>query len=200
MLRNDVFSLINSEYCLFVCECDQQKALELVGFSAEDIINILRIVAAVLKLGNLIFSPVSNIDGTEGCSINNEYGTTIPPSAENIKKIQQKQIFVNKNFGPIELEEVATLLLIPVEDLRSALLYRTYSVSCSIDAHNMVASGGGGVASNCFSRDSTLPRGESAIARTFLTNNHQQLLLQQRTSLLSTSASMVGGRGTILKL
>lgn len=51
-----------------------QKALESVGFSAEDIINIFRIVAAVLKLGNLIFSPVSNIDGTDGCSINNEYG------------------------------------------------------------------------------------------------------------------------------
>lgn len=51
-----------------------QKALESVGFSPEDIINIFRIVAAVLKLGNLIFSPVSNIDGTDGCSINNEYG------------------------------------------------------------------------------------------------------------------------------
>lgn len=53
-----------------------QKALESVGFLAEDIINIFRIVAAVLKLGNLIFTPVSNIDGTEGCSINNDYGTS----------------------------------------------------------------------------------------------------------------------------
>ncbi|KZS14110.1 Myosin-IB [Daphnia magna] len=93
-----------------------KKALESVGFSAEDIVNIFRIVAAVLKLGNLIFTPVSNIDGTEGCSINNDY----------------------------ELEEVATLLMIPAEELRSALLYRTYSVSCSaMDAHGMAVGGGG---------------------------------------------------------
>lgn len=145
-----------------------KRALESVGFSAEDIVNIFRIVAAVLKLGNLIFTPVSNIDGTEGCSINNDY----------------------------ELEEVATLLMIPAEELRSALLYRTYSVSCSaMDAHGMAVGGGGGA--NCFSRDSTLPR-DSTTSRTFLGNNHQshsqpqQLLLQQRTSLLSTSASMVG--------
>lgn len=64
-----------------------QKALESVGFSAEDIVNIFRIVAAVLKLGNLIFTPVSNIDGTEGCSINNDYGT----SREYVKT-RQKQI------------------------------------------------------------------------------------------------------------
>nr|CAH0099998.1 unnamed protein product [Daphnia galeata] len=139
-----------------------KKALETVGFSAEDIVNIFRIVAAVLKLGNLIFTPVSNIDGTEGCSINNEY----------------------------ELEEVATLLMISIDELRSALLYRTYSVSCSgMDPHGMGGVSGG----NCFSRDSTLP---SANSRTYIGNNHQQhqqmLLQQQRTSLLSTSASMVG--------
>jgi hypothetical protein len=97
--------------------------------------------------------------------------------------------------APVELEEVATLLMISVEELRSALLYRTYSVGCSgMDPHS---SGG----ANCFSRDSTLP---STNSRTFIGNSHQQhqqmLLQQQRTSLLSTSASMVGasmvGRGS----
>jgi len=53
----------------------KQKALETVGFTSEEIMNIFRVVAAVLKLGNLIFDPVNNIDGTEGCCINNEYGS-----------------------------------------------------------------------------------------------------------------------------
>ena len=52
----------------------RQKALETVGFASEEITNIFRVVAAVLKLGNLVFDPVNNIDGTEGCCINNEYG------------------------------------------------------------------------------------------------------------------------------
>jgi|688.fasta_scaffold244243_2 hypothetical protein len=104
------------------------------------------------------------------------------------------------SFYLIELEEVATLLMISIDELRSALLYRTYSVSCSgMDPHGMGGVSGG----NCFSRDSTLP---SANSRTYIGNNHQQhqqmLLQQQRTSLLSTSASMVGasmvGRGTTL--
>ena len=33
----------------------------------------LQIVATVLKLGNLNFVPVTNMDGTEGCRIENEY-------------------------------------------------------------------------------------------------------------------------------
>ena len=34
----------------------------------------MRVVAAVLKLSNLSFSPVNNIDGSEGCAVQNEYG------------------------------------------------------------------------------------------------------------------------------
>jgi len=130
-----------------------KKALETVGFTSEEIVNIFRVVAAVLKLGNLIFDPVNNIDGTEGCCINNEY----------------------------ELEEVSMLLLISVDHLRSALLYRTFTVnSCStLTAEPSI---------NCFSRDSTLPR-DSLSHRTYsaIHNNHP------RTSLLSHSASMIGG-------
>lgn len=36
--------------------------------------NVFRVVATVLKLGNLVFIPASNIDGTEGCTISNDYG------------------------------------------------------------------------------------------------------------------------------
>jgi myosin heavy subunit len=48
--------------------------MEALGFSTDDIVSVFRIVAAVLKMGNLMFTPVSNMDGTEGCAIANEYG------------------------------------------------------------------------------------------------------------------------------
>jgi len=48
--------------------------MEIIGFSPEDIFSVFQIVSAVLKLGNLQFIPRANIDGTEGCSLLNEYG------------------------------------------------------------------------------------------------------------------------------
>lgn len=53
-------------------------------------------MAAVLKLGNLNFVPVTNMDGTEGCKIENEY----------------------------ELYDVGELVRVDVDSLRSALLAR----------------------------------------------------------------------------
>ncbi|KAL0271779.1 UNVERIFIED_CONTAM: hypothetical protein PYX00_008773 [Menopon gallinae] len=47
--------------------------MEVLGFTSEEIVNILKIVASVLKLGNICFVPSNNIDGTEGCTINNDY-------------------------------------------------------------------------------------------------------------------------------
>ena len=72
------------------------------------------------------------------------------------------------------------LLLVSVDHLRSALLYRTFTVnSCStLTAEPSI---------NCFSRESTLPR--DSLSRTYASNNHP------RTSLLSHSASMIGGGG-----
>jgi len=52
-----------------------QTAMEVLGFTNDDVINVMKILAAVLKLGNLTFLPSSNIDGTEGCAISNDYGT-----------------------------------------------------------------------------------------------------------------------------
>jgi hypothetical protein len=38
------------------------------------VVLIFKIVASVLKLGNIGFTPTSNIDGTEGCTVSNDYG------------------------------------------------------------------------------------------------------------------------------
>ena len=48
--------------------------MEDIGLKPEEICDIFKIVASVLKLGNLQFVPTTNMDGTEGCSIANEYG------------------------------------------------------------------------------------------------------------------------------
>jgi myosin-1 len=48
--------------------------METLGFSQDDVVNIFKIVASVLKLGNIGFIPTNNIDGTEGCTISNDYG------------------------------------------------------------------------------------------------------------------------------
>ena len=48
--------------------------MEDMGFSSKEISDIFRVVAAVLKLGNINFVPITNMDGTEGCAISNDYG------------------------------------------------------------------------------------------------------------------------------
>jgi myosin-1 len=50
-----------------------KRAMEIIGFDPEEILSVFQIVSAVLKLGNLQFIPRANIDGTEGCSLLNEY-------------------------------------------------------------------------------------------------------------------------------
>ena len=48
--------------------------MEDLGLRSDEITDILKVCAAVLKLGNLQFVPTTNMDGTEGCGIANEYG------------------------------------------------------------------------------------------------------------------------------
>ena len=43
-------------------------------FSGEEIHDIFKIISAILKLGNINFVPTTNMDGTEGCAISNDYG------------------------------------------------------------------------------------------------------------------------------
>lgn len=59
-----------------------RKSLEALGFSSDEILSIFKIVAVVLKLGNLNFIPITNIDGTEGCEITNDYGKTFDDRQE----------------------------------------------------------------------------------------------------------------------
>ena len=51
--------------------------MEDIGLRTDEICDIFKIVASVLKLGNLQFVPTTNMDGTEGCGIANEYGKVI---------------------------------------------------------------------------------------------------------------------------
>lgn len=51
-----------------------RTAFEMLGFCDEEIIDVFKIIAVTLKLGNLQFVPSNNIDGTEGCTIKNDYG------------------------------------------------------------------------------------------------------------------------------
>ena len=59
-------------------ECDKgnfgitMRALEIVGFSSEQINSILAILASIVKLYNVTFLPRANIDGTEGVTLTNE--------------------------------------------------------------------------------------------------------------------------------
>ncbi|XP_022240517.1 unconventional myosin-Ib-like isoform X3 [Limulus polyphemus] len=50
-----------------------KKAMEVVGFLQDEILATFQIVSSVLKFGNLQFIPRANMDGTEGCSLMNEY-------------------------------------------------------------------------------------------------------------------------------
>ncbi|EAT34876.1 AAEL012922-PA [Aedes aegypti] len=50
-----------------------KRSLEVIGFNQDEIFSIFTILAVVLKLGNLVFIPTTNIDGSEGCEISNEY-------------------------------------------------------------------------------------------------------------------------------
>lgn len=54
-----------------------RKALDVLGFVVEEVVNIFRVVAVILKLGNLEFVPCNNIDDTEGCAISNDYGRSL---------------------------------------------------------------------------------------------------------------------------
>ena len=67
-LSDNLDLLYLSEFIFF------QRAMEDIGLKTEEICDIFKIVASVLKLGNLQFVPTTNMDGTEGCSIANEYG------------------------------------------------------------------------------------------------------------------------------
>lgn len=67
-----VIQMIRAENSVFLYS--EQKSMEIIGFTPEDIVSVFQILSAVLKLGNLQFIPRANIDGTEGCALLNQYG------------------------------------------------------------------------------------------------------------------------------
>lgn len=67
----------------------------------------------MIKLGNLLFIPTTNIDGTEGCQVSNEYG-------QNFVFLFPSSL-INLNFFSTELLEIAQLLHIDAHILVSCL-------------------------------------------------------------------------------
>ena len=92
--------------------------MEDLGLRSEEITDILKVCAAVLKLGNLQFVPTTNMDGTEGCGIANEYG----------QYIGQLPTTFYRAFIP-ELYDVSQLLKTDVSSLRRALLSKFVELS-----------------------------------------------------------------------
>lgn len=86
-----------------------KSALEVLGFTVNDIVDIFRVIAVVLKLGNIQFVPCNNIDGTDGSNINNEFG-------------KAKQLFISLN--------------IKIDSSQSYLRYANYSAR-SLDGCNV---------------------------------------------------------------
>lgn len=64
-----------SRRMLITTNCRLQRSLDVLGLNCDETNSIFRVIAVVLKLGNFIFVPVTNIDGTEGCQVSNVYGT-----------------------------------------------------------------------------------------------------------------------------
>ena len=92
--------------------------MEDVGFSTAEIHEVLRIVAAILKLGNVNFVPTTNMDGTEGCALSNDYG----------EREREREVFFRPEmqpFFPTELYDVCELLQGDFSTLESSLISRT---------------------------------------------------------------------------
>lgn len=62
-----------------------QKAIDIVGFSKEEVIAIYQLLSAILNLGNAEVTEVTTSDGTEAAAFTNDHGKpvvciSIPPS------------------------------------------------------------------------------------------------------------------------
>ncbi|XP_044315135.1 unconventional myosin-Ia isoform X2 [Drosophila rhopaloa] len=68
-----------------------KRSLDVLGLGCEESNSIFRVIAVVLKLGNFIFVPITNIDGTEGCQVSNVYEVQETAQLLNI----EAQILIN---------------------------------------------------------------------------------------------------------
>lgn len=69
LLKNDPTTNTDTEDFAYT-----KKALDVIGLTSDEILSIFKLIAIILKLGNLIIIPTTNIDGTGGCEITNDYG------------------------------------------------------------------------------------------------------------------------------
>ncbi|RWS12427.1 unconventional myosin-Ib-like protein, partial [Dinothrombium tinctorium] len=76
----DSYNILKLSRCAQIANVDDKinfietkRALEVMGLTQEEIIFTFHIVASVLKLGNIQYLPRANMDGTEGCTLLNEY-------------------------------------------------------------------------------------------------------------------------------
>lgn len=67
-LKNDVTTSTDRDDFAYT-----KKALDVIGLTSDEIHSIFKMLSIILKLGNLIFIPTTNIDGTGGCEITNDY-------------------------------------------------------------------------------------------------------------------------------
>ncbi|KAG8177886.1 hypothetical protein JTE90_001718 [Oedothorax gibbosus] len=100
----DKYQFLHESRCLQAANIDDKasflttrRAFEMLGFSADETLSVFQVASSVLKLGNVQFLPRANMDGTESCSLINEY----------------------------EVYEVCELLLGEVSVLQAALTQRT---------------------------------------------------------------------------
>ena len=48
--------------------------MRIIGFSDSEVVQLYQLVACVLKLGNIEFQHLGNLDGTDGCKLLNQSG------------------------------------------------------------------------------------------------------------------------------
>ncbi|GFR18852.1 unconventional myosin-Ib [Trichonephila clavata] len=76
----DKYQFLHESRCLHANNVDDKssfittrRAFDMLGFSPEETLATFQVTSSVLKLGNIQFLPRANMDGTESCSLVNEY-------------------------------------------------------------------------------------------------------------------------------
>ncbi|GIY10789.1 unconventional myosin-Ib [Caerostris darwini] len=76
----DKYQFLHESRCLHANNVDDKssfiitrRAFDMLGFSADETLSTFQVASSVLKLGNVQFQPRANMDGTESCSLVNEY-------------------------------------------------------------------------------------------------------------------------------
>jgi len=104
-----------------------KRAMEDIGLRAEEICDIFKIVASVLKLGNLQFVPTTNMDGTEGCGIANEYELYDVGHLLKADNCSLRSVLLSKYVEINNESLVSDLSSVEAENIRDSLCRTLYS-------------------------------------------------------------------------